>query len=94
MNSSLAALHHRRRKLVEEAAAQRSAIAHVYEQWAPRLRSVDRAFAIVRLVRSSPILMIVLSCMMLLWIRPRKLRQWVRIAPFLYRAYRLIARTK
>ncbi len=68
-------LFHRRSQLVTRAAEQRAALSQQIRDWRRPLEFVDRALAIVRYVKSHPLLM-ALPFGLLVFRRPRVLLRW------------------
>ncbi len=77
MNKKLARLAERRRLLVAQAAAQRTALAHTMEPWRARLALADRGIAALRYVRSHPALMVG-AALLLAALRPRRVGTWLQ----------------
>ncbi len=77
MNSKLARLAERRQQLVATSAAQRATLAGTLEPWRARLARVDRGVAVLRYVRSHPILWVGAS-LLLAAFRPRRVGRWLQ----------------
>lgn len=77
MNQKLTLLAERRRRLVEQAAAQRITLAHDLQPWRARLALVDRGVAVFRYVGRHPAL-IVGAALLLAALRPRGAGKWLQ----------------
>jgi hypothetical protein len=69
MNQKLTQLAERRRRLVAQAAGQRTALAHDLEPWRARLALVDQGVAVFRTIGRHPALMVG-AALLLLALRP------------------------
>ena len=79
MNPKLTQLAERRRHLVAQAAAQRTALAHNMEPWRSRLALVDRGVAVFRTIGRHPG-WIVGAALLLVALRPRRAGKWLQRA--------------
>ena len=77
MNRKLTHLAERRRQLVAQAAAQRTALAHNLEPWYARLALVDRGVAVFRYIGRHPALMVG-AALLLAALRPRRAGKWLQ----------------
>jgi hypothetical protein len=77
MNIKLTLLAERRSRLIAQAAAQRTALAHNLAPWRARLALADRGVAAVRYVGRHPAL-IVGGALLLAALRPRHAGRWLR----------------
>ncbi|HEY9099343.1 MAG TPA: YqjK-like family protein [Thiobacillus sp.] len=77
MNSKLTQLAERRQQLVGTAAAQRATLTDTLEPWRTRLAQVDRGMAVLRYVRSHPVLWVGAS-LLLTVLRPRRVGRWLQ----------------
>jgi hypothetical protein len=77
MKQRLAQLAERRRRLVAQAAAQRTALAHDLQPWRARLALVDQGVAVVRYVGRHPAL-IAGAVLLLVALRPRQAGKWLQ----------------
>lgn len=77
MNPKLALLAERRRHLVEQAAAQRTALARNVEPWRARLARVDQGVAVFRTIGRHPAWMIGAVLLLAVW-RPRRAGKWLQ----------------
>lgn len=71
MKQRLSLLAERRRRLVAQAAAQRTALAHDLQPWRARLALVDQGVAVFRTIGRHPAL-IVGAALLLVGLRPRR----------------------
>ena len=77
MNQELTRLAERRRRLVAQAAVQRTALAHTMEPWRARLALADQGVAAFRHVARHPAL-IASAALLLAALRPRRVGKWLR----------------
>ncbi|MFP5408179.1 MAG: YqjK-like family protein [Gammaproteobacteria bacterium] len=77
MNSTLAQLAERRRRLVAQAALQRFTLANEMVPWRARLARVDQGVAVFRYLRSRPFL-VVGTALLFAAVRPRGVGKWLR----------------
>lgn len=77
MSRSLAQLAERRRQLVAQAAAQRTALAHTMEPWRARLALADHGVAAFHYIARHPAL-IAGAVLVLAALRPRRAGKWLR----------------
>lgn len=77
MNNKLAQLAERRRQLVAQAAAQRTALAHDLEPWRARLALVDRGVAVLCYIRRHPALTMG-ATLLLAALRPGRAGKWLQ----------------
>lgn len=77
MNQELTRLAERRRRLVAQAAAQRTALAHGMEPWRVRLALADQGVAAFRYVGRHPAL-IVGGALLLAALRPGRVGKWLQ----------------
>jgi hypothetical protein len=77
MNEKLTRLAERRRQLVAQAAAQRTALGQQAAPWRARLALVDQGAAVVRYIRRHPAL-IVGATLLLVAVRPRRAGKWLQ----------------
>jgi ribosomal 50S subunit-associated protein YjgA (DUF615 family) len=77
MNQKLIQLAERRRRLVAQAAAQRTALAHNVEPWRSRLALVDQGVAVFRFIGRHPALMVG-TALVLAALRPRRAGKWLQ----------------
>ncbi|MBW8370865.1 MAG: YqjK-like family protein [Thiobacillus sp.] len=77
MNRKLTRLAERRRVLIAQAAAQRTALAHNVAPWRARLALADRGIAAVRYVRSHPALMVG-GALLLAALRRQRVGKWLQ----------------
>jgi len=77
MNQKLIQLAERRRRLVAQAAAQRTALAHNVEPWRSRLAVVDQGVAVFRFIGRHPALMVG-AALVLAALRPRRAGKWLQ----------------
>ena len=77
MKQRLTLLAERRRRLVAQAAAQRTALAHDLQPWRARLALVDQGVAVFRYVGRHPAL-IVGAALLLVALRPRRAGKWLQ----------------
>lgn len=77
MNKKLVRLTERRRLLIAQAEAQRTALAHNLAPWRARLALVDRGIATVRYVRSRPGLLLA-GALLVAALRPRRVGTWLQ----------------
>jgi hypothetical protein len=77
MNQKLTQLAERRRRLVAQAAAQRTALAHNVAPWRSRLALVDRGVAVFRFIGRHPALMVG-AALLLAALRPRRAGKWLQ----------------
>ena len=77
MNRKLTHLAERRRQLVAQAAAQRTALAHNLEPWQARLALADRGVAVFRYIGRHPALMVG-AALLLAALRPRRAGKWLQ----------------
>jgi hypothetical protein len=77
MNKKLHHLAERRRLLVAQAAAQRTALVRSMEPWRARLALADRGIAAVRYVRRRPALLLG-GALLLAALRPRRVGTWLQ----------------
>lgn len=78
MNEKLAYLAERRRQLVAQTAAQRSALAQHLEPWRPPLALVDRGLAVVRYCKQHPALVSGASVALLSMMRLTHVGKWLQ----------------
>ena len=78
MNPRLTQLAERRRELVAQAAAQRSALADNLAPWRSRLALVDRGVAVFRTIGRHPG-WIVGAALLLVALRPRRAGKWLQL---------------
>lgn len=77
MNRELTRLAERRRRLVAQAAVQRTALAHAMEPWRARLALADQGVAIFRYIGRHPAL-IAGAALLLAALRPRRVGKWLQ----------------
>ena len=77
MNPKLTQLAERRSRLVAQAAAQRTALAHNLAPWRARLALVDQGVAVFRYVGRHPALMVG-AALLLVALRPRHAGKWLQ----------------
>ena len=77
MNQKLTQLAERRRQLVAQAAAQRTALANNMQPWRSRLALVDRGVAVFRTIGRHPG-WIVGAALLLVALRPRRAGKWLQ----------------
>ena len=77
MSKKLARLAERRRQLVAQAAAQRTALAHNLAPWHARLALVDRGVAVFRYIGHRPALMVG-AALLVAALRPRRAGKWLQ----------------
>jgi len=77
MNGKLTRLAERRRLMIAQAAAQRTALATDMTPWRSRLALADKGIAAVRYVRSHPAL-IVGAALLVAALRPRRAGTWLQ----------------
>ena len=77
MNQRLTLLAERRHRLVAQAAAQRTALAHDLQPWRARLALVDQGVAVFRYVGRHPALMVG-AALLLIALRPRRAGKWLQ----------------
>ena len=77
MNQKLTQLAERRRQLVAQAAAQRTALADNMAPWRSRLALVDRGLAVFRTIGRHPG-WIVGAALLLVVLRPRRAGKWLQ----------------
>ena len=77
MNRKLAQLAERRSRLVAQAAAQRTALAHNLEPWRARLSLVDQGVCVFRHIGRHPVLMMGVALLLYAW-RPRRAGKWLQ----------------
>jgi len=77
MNQKLTQLAERRRQLVAQAAAQRTALAHNLEPWRARLALVDQGVLVFRYVGRHPLLLAGAALLLVAW-RPRSAGKWLQ----------------
>lgn len=77
MSKKLTHLADRRRQLIAQAAAQRTALAHNVEPWRARLELADRGVAALRYIGRSPVLMVG-AALLLAALRPQRARKWLQ----------------
>ena len=77
MNQKLTRLAERRRRLVAQAAAQRTALAHNVAPWRSRLALVDQGVAVFRFIGRHPALMVG-AALVLAALRPRRAGKWLQ----------------
>ncbi len=77
MNQKLTQLAERRRRLVAQAAAQRTALAHNLEPWRARLALADKGVLVFRHIGRHPVLMVGAALLLLAW-RPRSVGKWLQ----------------
>ena len=77
MKQRLTLLAERRRRLVAQAAAQRTALAHDLQPWRARLALVDQGVAVFRYVGRHPGLMVG-AALLLAALRPRRAGKWLQ----------------
>jgi hypothetical protein len=77
MNGKLTHLADRRRLLIAQAAAQRTALATHMAPWRARLALADKGIAAVRYVRSRPVLILGVA-LLVAALRPRRAGTWLQ----------------
>jgi hypothetical protein len=77
MNGKLTRLAERRRLLIAQAEAQRTALAHNLAPWRARLSLADRGIAAVRYVRNRPGLLLA-AALLVAALRPRRVGTWLQ----------------
>ena len=77
MNKKLTHLAERRRQLIAQAAAQRTALAHDVAPWRARLALADRGVAALRYIGRHPVL-IVGAALLLAALRPQRAGKWLQ----------------
>lgn len=77
MNKKLTHLAERRRQLIAQAAAQRTALAHDMAPWRARLALADRGVAVLRYIGRHPVL-IVGAALLLAALRPQRAGKWLQ----------------
>jgi len=77
MNGKLTHLAERRRLLIAQAAAQRTALATDMTPWRSRLALADKGVAVVRYVRSHPALILGVA-LLVAALRPRRAGTWLQ----------------
>ena len=77
MNRKLTLLAERRRQLVVQAAAQRTALAHNLEPWRARLALVDKGVSVFRYIGRHPALMVG-AALLLAALRPQRAGKWLQ----------------
>lgn len=77
MKQRLALLAEHRRRLVAQAAAQRTALAHDLQPWRARLALVDQGVAVFRTIGRHPAL-IMGAALLLVALRPRRAGKWLQ----------------
>lgn len=77
MNQKLTQLAERRRRLVAQAAAQRTALAHNLEPWRARLALADRGVLVFRYIGRHPAMMVGAALLLVAW-RPRSAGKWLK----------------
>ena len=77
MSGKLTQLAKRRQQLVAQADAQRATLVDTLEPWRARLARVDRGVAVLRYVRSHPILMVGAS-LLVAALRRRRIGRWLQ----------------
>jgi len=77
MNGKLTHLAERRRLLIAQAAAQRTALATDMTPWRARLALADKGIAAVRYVRSHPALVLGVA-LLVAALRPRRAGTWLQ----------------
>jgi hypothetical protein len=92
MNQKLAQLAERRRQLVAQAAAQRTALASNLEPWRPRLALVDQGVAMFRYIGRHPAWMVG-AALLLVALRPRRARKWLQRGWLVWQVGRRLRRT-
>lgn len=78
MNKKQIHLAERRSLLIEQAAAQRSALAFNLEPWRARLSLVDRGVAVVRYVGRHPAWMAASALVLVAFLRPHNAGKWLQ----------------
>ena len=77
MNKNLIRLAERRSLLLEQAAAQRTALIQNLEPWRPRLALADRGIAALRYMGRHPALMVA-ATLSLAALRPQRAGKWLQ----------------
>jgi len=77
MNGKLTRLAERRRLLIAQAEAQRTALAINIAPWRARLALADKGIAVVRYVRSRPALILGVA-LLVAAVRPRRAGTWLQ----------------
>ena len=77
MNRNLTRLAERRRQLIAQAAAQRTALASSMAPWRARLALADRGVAALRSIRNHPAMMVG-AALLLMALRPRRVGSWLQ----------------
>ncbi len=77
MKQRLTLLTERRRRLVAQAAAQRTTLAHDLQPWRARLARVDQGVAVFRYVGRHPALLVG-AALLLVALRPRRAGKWLQ----------------
>jgi hypothetical protein len=77
MSRKLTQLAERRRRLVAQAAAQRTALAHNLEPWRGRLALVDQGVLVFRYIGRHPLLLAGTALLLIAW-RPRSAGKWLQ----------------
>ena len=77
MNGKLTRLAERRRLLIAQAEAQRTALAANMAPWRARLALADKGIAAVRYVRSRPGLLVA-AALLVAALRPRRVGTWLQ----------------
>lgn len=77
MNKTLSQLDERRRQLVAQAAAQRTALAHDLAPWRARLALADQGIAVIRHIGRNPAWIAGAALMLAAW-RPRLVGKWLQ----------------
>jgi len=77
MNGKLTHLAERRRLLIAQATAQRTALATDMTPWRSRLALADKGVAVVRYVRSHPALILGVA-LLVAALRPRRAGTWLQ----------------
>ena len=77
MNKKLTQLAERRRQLIAQAAAQRTALAYNVEPWRARLALADRGVAVLRYIGRHPALMVG-AALLLAALRPQRAGKWLQ----------------
>ncbi|MEQ1661764.1 MAG: YqjK-like family protein [Thiobacillus sp.] len=92
MNKKLTHLAERRRQLIAQAAAQRTALAHDVAPWRVRLALADRGVAALRYIGRHPVL-IMGAALLLAALRPQRAGKWLQRGGLVWQIGRRLRRS-
>lgn len=88
MNKKQIDLAERRSLLIQQAAAQRSVLAHNLEPWRARLSRIDRGIAVLQYVRRHPGWMAGSALVLAAFFRPQRGGKWLQRGWLIWQIWR------